>query len=127
MGSTYWVVADMDAQRRFLYRTEGASAEIPIKSFKMLTELPSPNSDRVNHATWVRHSLLSSSNHRNYVVVVVEYTAYFWGQGTCSFTLPPPNQSPVSLHCLHVLLRAAQGHDGGCGAPRAAHTVPARA
>ncbi|KAG2446197.1 hypothetical protein HXX76_000790 [Chlamydomonas incerta] len=52
MGSTYWTVADVDAQRRYLYRTEGANAEIPIKSYKMLTEVPGPNSDRVNHATW---------------------------------------------------------------------------
>ncbi|KAG2440481.1 hypothetical protein HYH02_010360 [Chlamydomonas schloesseri] len=52
MGSIYYVIADLEAQRRYLYRTEGADAAIPIKAFKMLTEVPSPNSDRVNHPIW---------------------------------------------------------------------------
>ncbi|PNW77213.1 hypothetical protein CHLRE_10g426950v5 [Chlamydomonas reinhardtii] len=96
MGSTYWVVADMDAQRRFLYRTEGASAEIPIKSFKMLTELPSPNSDRVNHATWRKATMAAVGPHALH-------------------TLFPPVLEVIRAHADRWTQQAQQQQGGGGG------------
>ncbi|KAG2440482.1 hypothetical protein HYH02_010361 [Chlamydomonas schloesseri] len=57
VGSTYYVVADPEAQRRYLYRTEGAVPDVAVKSYKMLVGVVNPAADHALHPIWRKATL----------------------------------------------------------------------